>query len=202
MFFTGPAAVRLYDDHVDAVHRYLARRIGPDLAGPIVGETFATAVGTEGPSSDTAEIERSWLLSIASGLLRRHDDVETRRLAAWTASEDVRDDPLLSASPNTGEAAVMRAAALLQPEDRDLLFLTAWEGYPIQTVARVLGLSTGACSSALKRVRRDLRKKATAIAKAAAAGDETGDDTGEADTAPDAGAGVGDVPDTAGERAR
>ena len=181
MFFTGPAAVRLYDDHVDAIHRYLTRRLGPEVGIPLVGETFALAVNSEGPPNNTTEMERSWLLAIATGVLRRFDDVEQERLAEWSASSRRAEtpDPLLArGGPTAKEDAVMRAAAQLQPEDRDLLFLTCWEGYPTQTSARVLGLSTGATSSALKRVRRALRR---------AAGDhgaETSDasDTSESET--------------------
>jgi RNA polymerase sigma-70 factor (ECF subfamily) len=167
VFFTGPAAVRLYDDHVDAVHRYLARRLGADHAIPLVGETFAIAVSGQGPPNNTAEMERTWLLGIATDLLHRHDDIEEERLATWAADETGREaaDPLLETVAADSETAVLRAAATLRPDDRDLLFLTVWEGYPIQAAARVAGLSTGATSSALKRIRRELRKRAATVSK-------------------------------------
>ena len=167
VFFTGPAAVRLYDDHVDAVHRYLTRRLGVEHAIPLVGETFVIAVSGEGPPNNTAEMERSWLLGIATGLLHRHDDVEEERLAAWAADGTARDaaDPLLETVAADSETAVMRAAATLRPDDRDLLFLTLWEGYQTQTAAPDVGLTTGATSSALKRVRREQRKRAATVSK-------------------------------------
>ena len=172
MFFTGPAAVRLYDDHVDAIHRYLTRRLGAEHAVPLVGETFALAVAGEGPPNNTAEMERSWLLGIATGLLHRHDDVEEARLAAWTPDDAGRQtaDPLLDTLTADSETAVMRAAATLRPDDRDLLFLTLWEGYPTPTAARVVGLSNGATAAALKRVRRELRKRAATIGRSTGGG--------------------------------
>lgn len=182
MFFTGPAAVRLYDDHVDAIHRYLTRRLGVVDALPLVGETFALAVNSEGPPNNTSEMERSWLLAIATGLLRQHDDVERQRLTEWSDDQTSVDptDPLLGALlPASGVTAVMRAAAQLEPDDRDLLFLTVWEGYPSPTVARTLGLSTGAVSSALKRVRRQLKKGAGGIVdRAESADSDTSTKTG------------------------
>lgn len=178
VFFTGPAATRLYDDHVDAIHRYLTRRLGEADGVPLVGETFALAVNSEGPPNNTSEMERSWLLAIATGLLRQHEGVEGQRLATWSHDESSVDptDPLLGAAlPASGVTAVMRAAGQLEPDDRDLLFLTVWEGYPTQTVARVLGVSTGSVSSALKRVRRELKKRAGGIADDSSSADESPD---------------------------
>ena len=44
MPLSGPAAVRLFDDHVDAVYAYLARRLGDDLAPQAVSDTFERAI--------------------------------------------------------------------------------------------------------------------------------------------------------------
>jgi DNA-directed RNA polymerase specialized sigma24 family protein len=163
VFFTGPAAARLYDDHVDAVHRYVARRLGPEAAVEVVAATFSVAVHSDGPPGSTAELERGWLLGIATRLLHEHDLAERTRLAAWQhRAPGTADplDPLVTMNGHEDEVnQVMRAAADLALEDRDLLFLVIWERYPHTTVARALGIPTGAVSSELKRVRRELRRQ-------------------------------------------
>ncbi len=175
MFFTGPAAARLFDDHVDALHRYVARRVGEDVAVTVVAGTFSAAVHSDGPPGSTTELERGWLLAIASRLLREHDAVERERLSTWQHSPATRTDPLDPLVTVDGHEAevneVMRAVADLAPEDRDLLFLLVWERYPTSTVGRVLGIPSGAVTGELKRVRRELRRR---IARRTAARDVHG----------------------------
>ncbi len=164
MLFTGPAAARLYDDHVDAIHRYVARRLGPGPAVEVVAATFSVAVHSDGPPGNTSELERAWLLGIASRLLREHDHVERTRLTGWRHESPAPADPLdplVTADGHETEIdQVMHAAADLSPEDRDLLFLVVWEHYPHPTVGRALGIPAGAVGSELKRIRRALRRRA------------------------------------------
>jgi RNA polymerase sigma-70 factor (ECF subfamily) len=178
VFFTGPAAARLFDDHVDALHRYVARRVGEEAAVTVVAGTFSAAVHSDGPPGSTTELERGWLLAIASRLLREHDAVERERLTHWQHAPAARLDPLdplVTADGHEAEVnAVMRAVADLAPEDRDLLFLLVWERYPTTTVGRALGIPSGAVTGELKRVRRELRRR---LARQGASHDASGQAT-------------------------
>ena len=157
-------AARLYDDHVDAVHAYLARRLGPDLALDVLADVFEAAVGQVDRFDPTRGSERAWLFGIATNLLRRHWRTEQRRLRAWrraSALERVPGDPLLEIAgrldATTDAAAVMAAIGDLPPEDRDLLLLIVWEGCSYVVCAEILDIPVGTVRSRLHRIRRRLR---------------------------------------------
>ena len=80
---TDPHAfAAVFDRHFVAVHRYLHRRAGNDLADELAGETFRVAFETRSRWSQTTSDARPWLLGIATNLLRRHRRTEQRRLHA------------------------------------------------------------------------------------------------------------------------
>ncbi|NND75792.1 MAG: RNA polymerase subunit sigma-70 [Ilumatobacter sp.] len=162
MTLTGPAAARLYDDHVDAIYGYIARRIGPDLAVDVVGDVFEQALKAHErrPAKGT---DRGWLMAIATALLRRHGTTECARLETWsTESADAlhgATDPLL-ANPASGRptATAMAAAAELDPVDRDLLFLTAWEHCSPGEAGEATGLAAAVVRSRLGNIRKELKR--------------------------------------------
>jgi RNA polymerase sigma-70 factor (ECF subfamily) len=164
----GTAAARLYDEHVDAIYSYLARRLGPDRAIEVVGEVFEHAL--QAPRSEASASELGWLLAIATAVLRRHSDTERARLLDWTdhagnPSSAVVNDPLLGKSAGDGDGsttrAVMAAVADLEPVDRDLLFLVAWERCSHRVVAEALRIPAGSVRSRLASIRKDLKGRVT-----------------------------------------
>ncbi len=164
---SGPVAARLYDDHVDAIYGYVARRLGPELAVEVVAEVFEQALRTHERRSAKAT-DRGWLLALATALLRRHGATECRRLENWaaehgTASSTPRD-PLLPAGDagDTEIAVAMRAAAELDPVDRDLLFLAAWEHCSTSEAAEATGLTPAAVRTRMNAIRKELKRLAVA----------------------------------------
>lgn len=167
MTLSGPAAAKLYDDHVDAIWAYVARRLGTERAVEIVGDVFEHALRMYDRRPPKTS-ERGWLLAIASALLRRHGAAENARLHAWyerIANEVppiATSDPLLATahreSHTSTTAAVMDAVAALEPVDRDVLFLTAWEHCSTGQTAEATGLQPSEVRARLGAIRKELRR--------------------------------------------
>jgi len=169
----GPAAARLYDEHVDAIYAYAARRVGPEAAVTVVEDVFEQALrkNAERPAHTPSDL--GWLLAMATAFLRRHSETECRRLRAWQPTE--RDtsnaiprvsDPLLSNDIEdpavTTTAAVLAAVADLEPVERDVLFLVAWEGCSSGLTATATGLAQSEIRPLLSRLRKQIRKQVAA----------------------------------------
>jgi DNA-directed RNA polymerase specialized sigma24 family protein len=166
----GPTAARLYDKHVDAVYSYAARRVGQDTAVVVVEEVFEHALGQHAQRPEKASSDLGWLLAITTAFLRRHSEAERGRLLHWTAEGSTASgsmprvtDPLLSTDAEdaavVSTAKVMAAVAELEPEDRDLLFLVAWEGCSSALAAAATGIPQGNVRSRLSAVRKELRRR-------------------------------------------
>jgi len=169
----GPAAARLYDEHVDAIYAYAARRVGPEAAVTVVEDVFEQALrkNAERPAHTPSDL--GWLLAMATAFLRRHSETECRRLRAWQPTK--RDtsnaiprvsDPLLSNDIEdpavTTTAAVLAAIADLEPVERDVLFLVAWEGCSSGLTATATGLAQSEIRPLLSRLRKQIRKQIAA----------------------------------------
>ncbi|MCB0969016.1 MAG: RNA polymerase sigma factor [Ilumatobacter sp.] len=157
-------AARLFDEHVDVVYGYVARRLGADLAADVVGDVFEIAVGQLDRYDPARGSERAWLFGIATNLVRRHWRTEQRRLRATRRAAGrsvVPGDPLLDVvdrlDASTDAERVLAAVGDLAPDDRDLLLLIAWEDATYQDCADVLGIPVGTVRSRLHRIRRDLQ---------------------------------------------
>jgi RNA polymerase sigma factor (sigma-70 family) len=166
----GPAAARLYDQHVDAVYSYAARRVGRDAAVGVVQDVFEHALGQQARRPEKTSSDLGWLLAITTAFLRRHSETERGRLLNWTGEHSSGSgsmprvtDPLLSSEAEDAAVAntakVMAAVAELEPEDRDLLFLVAWEGCSSSLVAAATGIPQGNVRSRLSAVRKELRRR-------------------------------------------
>lgn len=159
-----PRVASLYTLHVDALHAYVARRVGRDLAADVVAEAFRIAIEDLDHYDTARGSQQAWLFGIATNLLRRHWRTEARRLAAMSRYGTTRvpdGDPLLRIDEQTDANAdlgrVLAAMAELDVEDRDLLVLIAWEGCSYRDAAYALGIPLGTIRSRLHRIRRTLR---------------------------------------------
>lgn len=68
----------LFDRHASAVHRYAARRLGPDAADDLVAETFLIAFRRRAGYDETRADALPWLYGIATNLIGRHRRDEVR----------------------------------------------------------------------------------------------------------------------------
>ena len=188
----GAAAARLYDDHVDAVHALITRRVGPAASADIVGEAFEHALRSWDRFDHDRGTERLFLFGAAVAVLRGHSLPEREFLRTLGVRNNLTSsvtvvDPLVngkrSRTPRVVEHAsnedllggseareapagspLMVAIADLSPDDRDIVLLSLWESCPQAAIAETLDLSVGAVRSALGRIRREL-KAATTVPK-------------------------------------
>ncbi|NKB41221.1 MAG: hypothetical protein GKR86_09285, partial [Ilumatobacter sp.] len=92
---TGAAAARLYDDHVDAVHALVARRVGGAAAPAITGSAFELALRTWDRFDTDRGTERLFLYGVAIKTLRAHQDAERTHLQSLQFSTDALNDNAL-----------------------------------------------------------------------------------------------------------
>lgn len=145
----GSAFAAVFDRHFVAVHRYVHRRAGRDVADELAGETFRVAFEARARWSQSTPDARPWLLGIATNLLRRHRRTEERRLRAL-ARRGVDEWATLdeNAVAERADAARERAAlatglAALSPDDRDVVLLIALGDLAYDEVAQALGIPPG-----------------------------------------------------------
>lgn len=143
----------LFDRHFVAIHRYVQRRVGRDLADEIAAETFTRAFDRRRRYDTTRADARPWLLGIAANLVRRHWRTERRRLDAYARSAE-RDHGAL-ADPLAAELAV--ALKALPRREREPLLLFAWADLTYEEIAVALGLPLGTVRSRISRARARLR---------------------------------------------
>ena len=150
----------LYATHLDAIGYALRRVDTPEDAADVVAETFLVAWRRcdEIPGSEA----RLWLYGVARRVLSNHQRAEGRRsnlgdrLRAELADQVTVGDP---AEEIVQVSAVRAAMAELEPPDREVLELAAWEELEPREIAVTLGISPMAARTRLSRARSRLRKR-------------------------------------------
>ncbi|GAB4059424.1 RNA polymerase sigma factor [Catellatospora paridis] len=153
----------IYDRHAEAVHRYLARRVGQSAADDLMAETFLEAFRIRARYDAGRADARPWLYGIATNLLHRHHRAETRqyRALARTGVDPTHDDTDTVAARLAASTSTRRIAAVLAKlpiGERDVLLLVAWEDLGYAEVAHALDIPIGTVRSRLHNARRRLRK--------------------------------------------
>jgi RNA polymerase sigma factor (sigma-70 family) len=155
---------RIVDAHIEAVRRYLTRRVGPELAEDLAAETFLRAFATRHIYQPLHPSALPWLYRIATNLVRHHVRDEQRRIevsgrlagrATFEAGAERVDDALAAA------ATVERLSAGfagLSDDARDVLVLVGIEGLAYAEAATALDLPVGTVRSRLSRARIELRR--------------------------------------------
>ena len=154
------AFAAVFERHHPAVHRYLARRLGVDLADELAAEAFAIAFAKRARYDRSFENAGPWLFGIATRLAHRHWRREERELRAYARTgvdpAAPSHDERATARADSAVAGPALAAALaaLSRDERDVLLLHAWEelGYP--EIAAALSISLGTVKSRLHRARQ------------------------------------------------
>jgi DNA-directed RNA polymerase specialized sigma24 family protein len=73
---------KVFDRHLDAIHGYVARRLGRGLADDVASETFLIAFDRRARYDLGQPDAVPWLYGIASNLIARHRRAEVRRYRA------------------------------------------------------------------------------------------------------------------------
>jgi RNA polymerase sigma factor (sigma-70 family) len=153
----------IFDRHFMAIHRYLYRRVGREIADDLAAETFAEAFDHRRGYDPDREDARPWLFGIASNLLRHHRRAERRRLLAYVRTGV---DPVVEIDVDAvhrrvdAESAGPRIAlalARLDARDREALLLFAWAELTYPQIAEALGIPVGTVRSRIHRARRNAR---------------------------------------------
>ena len=137
----------LFERHIDAVHRYLSFRIGPDIAEDLTAETFALAfAGRRRYQVDRGSV-KAWLFGIATNLVRENLRDEKKRIKASALSnEDLR----LSTDGAVQVAERLRLAAALaslKPEWRSVVLVVGIGGLSYEETAAALHIPIGTVRS-------------------------------------------------------
>jgi RNA polymerase sigma factor (sigma-70 family) len=162
--WTEPEAFAvLFDRYSAMLYRYVSKRLGPEPAEDLVGETFLVAFSRR-KSYDLAYPDaRPWLFGILTKLISRHHRSEAARYRALLRApveSDVESPADRVAAGVTAQAARPRLAgalAGLPAKDRDVLLLIAWGDLTYEEVAQALGIPIGTVRSRLNRGRRKVR---------------------------------------------
>jgi RNA polymerase sigma factor (sigma-70 family) len=158
------AFATIFDRHFDAVHRYLARRVGADLADDLAAEAFTEAFDSRARFDAARTDARPWLFGIATNLLRHHHRSEARRLRAYARVDRPPDihgaEGVIEARLDAERAGPMIATALAQlsTDERDVLLLYAWADLRYEEIAVALQIPIGTVRSRLNRARGRLRE--------------------------------------------
>ncbi|MEO3869676.1 RNA polymerase sigma factor [Nonomuraea sp. B12E4] len=161
---TEPEAfAELFDRYSAMLYRYVSKRLGPEPAEDLVGETFLIAFSRRRSYDLAYPDARPWLFGILTKLVSRHHRREAARYRALlrTPVEAEVESPAdrvaagVSAQAVRGELA--GALAALPARDRDVLLLIAWGDLTYEEAARALGIPVGTVRSRLNRGRRKVR---------------------------------------------
>jgi RNA polymerase sigma factor (sigma-70 family) len=155
----------VFDRHFATIHRYLERRVGQDGADELAGEVFRIAFEKRRRFRPVHESALPWLYGMATNLLlkRWRGDARAARALARIQAPSLNGDGELEAAVDRLSAAAARtrlleALAALNPGDRDVVVLVAWEELTYEEVAAALDIPLGTVRSRLNRARRAFRE--------------------------------------------
>jgi RNA polymerase sigma factor (sigma-70 family) len=153
----------LFWRHNGAVHGYLARRAGRDTADDLVAEVWLRAFRNR-TNFDLQYLDaRPWLYGIARNVLHAH-----WRSAAKESSQlpVVISDPWPDFDEHLDHIerreSLTSALASLSNEEREVLFLVAWEHMSAAAIALMLDVPASTVRSRLHRARAVMRSSLAA----------------------------------------
>src|SRR5262245_54112981 len=158
-----PAFEPIFNRHFGAIHTYLHRRGGTDLADELAAETFALAFERRGSCRATSSL-LPWLYGIATNLLRHRRRDESRRLRAYARSGVDRwatyeDESVRRIDGSSLDAQLARALAALRPRERDALLLYALADLSYDEIALALDVPVGTVGTWLHRARHTAQRE-------------------------------------------
>jgi RNA polymerase sigma factor (sigma-70 family) len=153
----------LYERFFADVHRYIAGRLGRDVADDIAADTFVIALRKDDSFDAAQGSVRAWLFGIATNLVAQHRRTEQRRYRALrrmggqepAGGHEDRVVSLVAAEEMRPRLA--RALARLSRAERDVLLLVALADLSHEEIAQALGIPYGTVGSRLSRARGKIR---------------------------------------------
>ena len=162
----------IFDRHFGAVHRYLHRRAGRELADELTAETFALAFSRRGSCRASGSV-LPWLYGIATNLLHRYRRAERRQLHAYSrsgvdSSVAYEDEADARVDGSSLDARLAGALAAMRPRERDALLLYALADLSYEEVALALDVPVGTVRTWLHRARATAQRELAAAGNASA----------------------------------
>lgn len=145
------AAALLFRRYGDVVYRYLrGRGAAPADAEDMTQEAFLRALANAGSYRGRGSLE-GWLVRTARARLidqAREESARDRRERAWAEAAPRAEEP---ASPEASSGLASRLLAALPPEDREVIVLARFLGFPAKRIGEVLEITAGAARVRLHR---------------------------------------------------
>ena len=162
-----------YREHVDAVERFIARRVGdPILAADLTADVFLAAIDSAHTFRPRKGKPVAWLYGVARNVVAANDRNRARELRALSgvpaASELTSADDLArlhqKIDAEAGSRALYRALERLPVGDRAVLELVALDDLAVVEAAAALGIRPATARVRLFRARRALQDELRAHA--------------------------------------
>ncbi|HKP19007.1 MAG TPA: RNA polymerase sigma factor [Gaiellaceae bacterium] len=165
---TDPDAFeRFYRVHVDAVQRFVARRVDdPYLAADLTADVFVAAIESARSYRRGRGEPAAWLFGIARNVVageRRRNARELRARARFRGRELVDEGDLVALhariDAESSGRSLYRDLADLSAGERAVLELVALDGLSVGEAGRALGIGPVAARVRLHRARRSLHER-------------------------------------------
>ena len=153
----------VYERHFAEIHRYIAGRLGRDVADDIAADTFVIALRKYSDFDAGRGPLRAWLYGIATNLVARHHRTEKRRYRAMAraGAQELtaghKDHGMSWAAVEGLQPQLARALAGLAREERDVLLLAALVDLSYEEISQALDIPYGTVCSRLNRARKKIR---------------------------------------------
>jgi len=149
----------VYEESVDEVHRFIARRVPESDVEDLVADTFVRAFRAAPDWKDVGKPVIAWLLTIARNVVRNHVSKTGRRAAKQPHLADERtqvgqEDLVIDTDDFDRIVASLEG---LPESDQRILTLRFIDGIPAPRVGLMLDLSPGAVRTATYRALKTLR---------------------------------------------
>lgn len=158
---------RFYREHIEAVQRFVARRVDePYLAADLTADVFVAAIDSAATYDPRRGHPAAWLYGIARNVVageRRRNALELRATSRARGRELVDEDDLVvlheRLDAESAARSLYRELERLSDGERAVLELIALDGLTVGEAAQALGVGPVAARVRLHRARRLLRSR-------------------------------------------